>query len=438
MCVARERGETYNPGVADDAGDDQSWSPAADALAQARAALAALDQVDWSREDNATVRAAAVDMQRLVNQLSAQALRPVADVDRREAYIHEGAVSTASWLRNRVNMDPAVAARVCAAARRLRGLPLLSSAFAAGDVSLAHVTAITEVAVPNRFEAISSVEKILVDHAITGPPREVRALVKAVRDVVDPDGSDFREQEPIVADHNDPRRYWHQHRTYDGMVEGSYCLDGVAGEAIASIFDAYATADPADLPPSSRRSPAQRRADAMRAALLEFFAAGPKANIQGQPATILGMFDLLKVMDPTSARSIDGELRRTGRVSDATIAKLALDAKFIPVFTLGGYRVVAVGRTYRTLPPWLRPLLQMIHRQCRGPDCDRPAAWCEAAHQHDYAKGGNTDLNETIPLCKAHHDLLTYRGWTIDMDADTGVCTWTAPDGRTIDTYPPA
>lgn len=175
----------------------------------------------------------------------------------------------------------------------------------------------------------------------------------------------------------------------------------------------------------------------MRAGLLEFLATGRAARIQGQPATILGMFDLLKVMDVEPGRRVAGELRRTGRVSDTTIAKLSLDAKFIPVFTLGGYRVVAVGRTYRTLPPWLRPLLQMIHRQCRGPDCDRPAAWCEAAHQNDYAKGGNTDLNETIPLCKAHHDLVTYGGWTVQLDCDTGICTWTAPDGRTIDTFPP-
>ncbi len=103
---------------------------------------------------------------------------------------------------------------------------------------------------------------------------------------------------------------------------------------------------------------------------------------------------------------------------------------------MGRYRVVAVGRTYRTLPPWLRPMLEMIHRKCRGPDCDRPACWTEAHHEEAFAAGGDTDLNKTIPLCKAHHDLVTTGGWTVTMNRDTGICTWTSPHGRVIATHP--
>ena len=439
ISVARKREATYDPSADTPPADRESAppSPAAEALARLDVALAELDAVDWSREDNPTVRLAAIALQRRVNQLSAHALRPIRQVDVRQAYQHDAAVTTASWLRNRVNMDPAAAARLCTTARRLPRLPLLAEAFDSGDITLSHVQVVTEAAVPTRFDAIASVEQPLVELARTDKPRALRAAVRAVRDIVDPDGSDpFAEPEPADADEHDARRYWHQRRTIDGMVEGSYLVDAVTGEMLDIVMDALSTADPAELPPTSRRSPAQKRADAMRLAVRRLLDAGLAPAIQGNMAHMLGMFDLLQIMTRAEAATFAAELRRHGRVSPATIARIGLDAKFTPVLTMGGYRVVAVGRTFRTVPPWLRPMLEMLHRVCRGPDCDRPAAWCEAAHVEDYAKGGNTDLNETVPLCKAHHNLVTYGGWTIDFDPDTGICTWTAPDGRTIPVSP--
>lgn len=106
--------------------------------------------------------------------------------------------------------------------------------------------------------------------------------------------------------------------------------------------------------------------------------------------------------------------------------------------TLGPWRVVNVGRTARTLPAWLRPALEMIHRHCRGPDCDRPAVWTEAHHQTPWDAGADTDLNATIPLCKAHHDLVTTGAWNVAFDPDTGRCTWTARHhNRVLVTHPP-
>lgn len=179
VSVARERAATYDTGGA---------PSAADAITAAQSAVAMLAAVDWSREDNDTVRAASVSMQQLVNQVAAQALRPVEQLDRRQAYEYDGAVTAASWLRNRTNMDPAVAARVCTAARRLRGLPLLREAFSSGALSLHHATAITDAAVPTRYQAISEVEEFLVNLATTSKPHAARTAVRAVRDHVDPDG----------------------------------------------------------------------------------------------------------------------------------------------------------------------------------------------------------------------------------------------------------
>jgi hypothetical protein len=416
-----------------------------EAIAGLEAAIAAFDAVDWARESDRAVNDAAVALQRVVNRVQARALRPLAVMQRRESFTLDGAATAASWLRTRARLDPAAASRLCTAARRLRGLPLLRKAFLDGAVTLAHVTAITEAAVPNRHEAIARVEEPLVDLARRVGPRSLHPALRRIRGIVDRDGTpDAAGGEGLVededdgfdADERDPRRYWQQYRTIDGMVEGRYLLDGVFGEMLLLLFDAFSTADPADTPLQQRRSPAQQRVDAMRAAVMTLLEAGLAPSVGGNKAHLLLMLDLHTVMGRDQAAVFASELRRTGRVSAATIARLGIDAKITPVLTMGPYRVVAVGRTHRTLPAWLRPMLEMLHRRCRGPDCDRPACWAEAHHEKPWAEGGETDLNDTVPLCQRHHRMVTHEGWTVTLDNDTGICTWTAPNGRVIRTYP--
>ena len=434
ISVARERPVGYDAG--------RVWptvSPADAAIAQLESALESLAAVDWTDESDDTIRSASIGLQRLVNRVSAAALGPVEQLQSREAYGVDGAVTAASWLRNRANLDPATATRICSAAARLRRLPLLAEAFATGGVSFSHVAAVTDAAVPTRVDAICSVEAALVNLACRANPKAVRAAVKAVRDHVDPDGTDRSDEgdgDVVDDSDDDPRRYWHHSLTIDGLYTGNYLVGGILGELISTLFDAYSTADPADAAPTSRRSPAQQRVDAMRAALMALCNAGITPTIQGSKAHLLLMVDLLTLMGRDQAAVFTAELRRTGRVSPATIARLGLNAKITPVLTMGPWRTVAVGRTHRVLPPWLRGLMEMLHRHCRGPDCDRPAAWTQAAHETDYAKGGDTDLNQTIPLCKAHHDLITYKGWAAQLDLDSGICTWTTPTGHTITTHP--
>ena len=100
-------------------------------------------------------------------------------------------------------------------------------------------------------------------------------------------------------------------------------------------------------------------------------------------------------------------------------------------------RRVNVGRTHRTLPAWLRSVLTMLHRHCRGPGCDRPMAWTDAHHLTAWDAGADTDLNDSLPLCRTHHDDVTIRGWHVTLDHTTGDAVWTSPHGRIIRVPPP-
>lgn len=114
-----------------------------------------------------------------------------------------------------------------------------------------------------------------------------------------------------------------------------------------------------------------------------------------------------------------------------------MDAKVTMVATMGPWRPVSVGRTQRVLPGWLRPVLARVHQRCQGPDCDRPVGWTQAHHVIAWEDSGHTDLVKMVQLCVRHHDLVTNGRWHVEYAPDTGVCTWTAPDGRRIRTHPP-
>jgi hypothetical protein len=59
----------------------------------------------------------------------------------------------------------------------------------------------------------------------------------------------------------------------------------------------------------------------------------------------------------------------------------------------------------------------------------------QAHHTTAWDDGGDTDLNASIPICKAHHRLCSH-GWTATLDSTTRIVTWTTPTGHTITVHP--
>ena len=428
VSVRRSAAAERSPGYAIDAP-----LTAAEALERLADGVTALAEVDWDAEDVTALADAAESLQREANRLAGQQLRNLAAVQRHDAIKVDGAVSPAAWYRHRTGMDHAAAARMVKAAWRLQELPALRAALDDGDITLAHVTTVTSAAVPTRMAAFVEADATMAKLARSAPPATLRTAVRFLTDQTDPDGSDPKP----LRDGPDERRFHDQWLTVDGLMEYRGLCDPGDGELMRAVLDAYEHPDPPGTPAEQRRSAGQRRADALAAALSAASGAEGAPTVHGAKPHILGMLDLAKVMGRADLATFEQRLRYTGEADWSLIERVLADAKFTAVLTLGPWRVVNVGRTHRTLPTALRPMLQMLHRTCRGPTCDRPAAWTQAHHETDWTAGGDTDLNATIALCQAHHDLVTTGGWTVTLDLHTGVCTWTSPDGRTIQTRPP-
>lgn len=104
------------------------------------------------------------------------------------------------------------------------------------------------------------------------------------------------------------------------------------------------------------------------------------------------------------------------------------------------------GRVVRTTPyrpsEAMRRHLRARDRTCRFPNCRMPARRCQIDHNHDYARGGPTAIDNLSCFCETHHALkhpdLDPRWRWLAEQRPGGVIVWTTPSGLEFRDTPPA
>ena len=77
----------------------------------------------------------------------------------------------------------------------------------------------------------------------------------------------------------------------------------------------------------------------------------------------------------------------------------------------------------------LRDYIKMRDWTCTFPGCSRPATQADLDHITNF-NGTNTTAANLHVLCRTHHRIKTYAGWTPQRQPD-GTTMWTSPDGNT-------
>ena len=86
-------------------------------------------------------------------------------------------------------------------------------------------------------------------------------------------------------------------------------------------------------------------------------------------------------------------------------------------------------------PTALQDYLIARDRRCRFPGCNTRATMCDIDHNIPAPKG-STSAKNCCCLCRRHHRLKTFGGWTVKLQPDGG-CLWTSPCGRQFVSDPP-
>ena len=130
------------------------------------------------------------------------------------------------------------------------------------------------------------------------------------------------------------------------------------------------------------------------------------------------------------ARTLDGN-----PVSDALLACVASGGTLERVLTAEG-RIIDHGRDIRNFTDAQRRAILARDQGCRTPGCDAGPERCEIHHVDPVENGGLTDIANGVAKCR-HHHLRHHRERFTDHLEPDGTYTLTGPDGITRTSRPP-
>ena len=331
------------------------------------------------------------------------------DADRRQLFLADGAGSLPEWVSARFGLRHATASQLVRVAHRLEDLPILRSRFAAGDLSLDQVDAISKLASPGTEEAVIA-ECLGLSNA---------ALDRAARRANPPSTEEEREAW---------RTRW---------LSIQYTLDGIRARMTTDLPGAEMTLVESEIRARADRIPVnpesglfdpypQRMADG----LVEL--ATSTGDDDGSAPTQIVVHADLEALTEDPTRTGVAEIEGGPVIANEIARRLSCD----PIVECTVYdhrKVLGIGRRSRLIPAWLRRQLWHRDGNCRFPGCPFKG-WLHAHHIRHWADGGPTDLDNLILLCGFHHRFLHEHGWEIEDDQH-GHPVFRKPD-RSI--YPPA
>jgi hypothetical protein len=352
--------------------------------------------------------------------------------DTRVAWAADGAQSGPGWVAARTEQARSAVSGELRVARGLRSMPLTEKAFLAGDLGLAKVRLLVDLA-KQLPDAYAEAEAVLVEQVQTVRVDQVPIVLARWRALVDTAGEDER------AARDDAERSLHISSTFGGAWRTDGNLTAELGEIFRNAIDHRARAryrsEKAEADANGDKvhsTAAQRRHDALLELLLQATAAGDAGNEVNVPA-ITAVIDVSKLTGAKSGEIV-GETEAGTPVPAATALRWCCDAGISRVLTAPASTPIDLGHTARLPNRAQRRALAARDRGCTFPGCDRPPGWTSAHHLIHWIHGGPTSLwNQTL-LCSFHHHRVHEGGFGLRR-LPNGELEFTRPDG-TILTVP--
>jgi hypothetical protein len=371
----------------------------ADRLAGAVTELHAVEVADLS---DAEVTELFLAVDEVWSRLAAARARLAADVDDRRAWTADGSRSCAAFIARQRNCSRSSAAAAIRLGHALAHMPEAAADAADGLLGADHLR---ELAACQRFapEPFAEAEPTLVEHARNLAYDDFVRVCAAWRAAADAAAAERD------ADRVHQRRHLIWHRRPDGSLQiQSGELDPLGAEAVLAelqrleqqLFDQdWAEATErcnGDVRNSDLgRTAAQRRADAL-VEMAHRSRTAPADGIRPEPLVTVYV-DYQTV---------------TGRLCELASGTPITPGQLLPLFTRADIervvfgprnRVLELGVRTRFFTGALRRAIELRDRHCQWPGCNLPASRCQIDHDHPYAAGGLTTLDNGTVRCGAHN-----------------------------------
>ncbi|WBQ05352.1 DUF222 domain-containing protein [Kribbella sp. CA-293567] len=356
-----------------------------------------------------------------------------------------GAHDTARLLSKRYRLDAAEAHRRVRFATQLHKYPAVAAALPVPGAVLATdgvvlhldqaeaiVAALEKIPAKANVpvEDLSEAELRMVEAAEHLPPAGLRKLGAQVRDVLDTDGPEPREEAARRRE-----EVWVK-RADGGIKFGGY-LAGENAERLETVLQSGAKPHKTEQGERDPRSRGKRQADALSDALSIALGSGALPGHGGIKPHLTVTIDLKDLIE--AGQNATGDLTFGDGLSASAVRRLACDAGIIPVILGSDSDLLDVGREHRFVTTGLRNALNLRDRGCVV--CNAPPLYCDAHHLTSWLDGGTTSLTNLVLLCRVHHTALHNGHWTITIhnnQVHVSRPTWaTRPPARHRSPAPP-
>jgi Domain of unknown function (DUF222)/HNH endonuclease len=201
--------------------------------------------------------------------------------------------------------------------------------------------------------------------------------------------------------------------------------DGLGGIRLSGVLDveraAIITAAIAPLTAPLRdgtgpdlRTPAARRADALVDVCQLALRTGELPATGGQAAQVVVTVDYAALLRDVAV----GQLDTGALLTPEATRRIACDAGILPTILDGASVPIDVGRSRRPFTGATRTAILLRDQGCAFPGCDRPPRGTDIHHIVFWSRGGRTDRDNGVALCRYHHQLIHHGQWTVQLGAD--------------------
>lgn len=312
-------------------------------------------------------------------------------VERSNVWCNQGFNTPARWMASKAQVTLQSAIATIDTGRRLPALPAVEDALRAGKLSRIQAAEISAAAA-----ADPAAERSLLQTAKT---ETVARLRDRCKEVITAASRDRDADERIHRS-----RYLRSWSEADGAVRLDARVTADAGARLVSVVEARARR----FEEQARRAGSKDRAEAHAADALVSLA---DQSTPGPRAVVHVHVDKKAWERGELAKGETCEVPGIGPVPVAAARRLARDGIVTAVLDEDA-DVRAVVRVGRSIPAKLRAALEARDATCVVPGCDEHEA-LEIDHVIPHSEGGPTRLDNLARLCRWHHSLKTYRGWTL-------------------------
>ncbi len=305
-----------------------------------------------------------------INLATYALLKLIHAFDENRGYAREGCKTTAQWLTYRCGIGPAAAREKVRVGRALHELDVIPAAFAEGRISYSKVRAMTRVATVDN-------EQRLLNIALHANAAQTETVMRQ-----------YRQTLTVKQVQEDASTLSYSRDSAGGLVFKGR-LSAEHGMLLLQALEA--------VEPPAEVSGHQRNAECLMGVVEQALAA-KQANGRVSSADRFQIhidLDSSPLAEPLKERLL----------CDASVVTHRCDEQGTPL-PASKTRLVS------------GPLRRALHKRdggCRFPGCDHNR-FVDAHHVHHWSKGGKTELNNLVLLCRFHHRLIHEQGYRVHRE----------------------